>query len=333
MKSVIGLGNALTDILVHIESNSVLDHFGLPHGGMKAVDIREQENIDEYLSDSPRRTSPGGSASNTMRALARLGIKTGYIGKVGSDKTGDIFEQSIRDAGIQSFVLRGNNPSGRCFSLISPDGERTMCTYLGAALEMAYTDITKEMLSGFDCLYLEGFLVQDHDLIYNAGKTAKELGMTVALDLASYNVVEENLDFLKDFCKKYVDIVFANCREAQAFSRQNNPIEALDHLGKYCTIVVIKDGAYGTYIKYRGHVEHVRAMYGIRCIDSTGAGDIFAAGFLAGLCKGLFVTHAGTIGAAMAGEIVETDGTEINEESWEKIHDMVDKVENGEFLL
>lgn len=333
MKSVIGLGNALTDISIHIESNSVLDHFGLPHGGMKAVDIREQENIDEYLSDSKRKTYPGGSASNTMRAMAKLGIKTGYIGKVGHDKTGNIFEQSIRDAGIKSFVLRGNNPSGCCFSLISHGGERTLCTYLGAAAELTQADITKEMFAGFDCLYLEGFLVQDHDLIYNAGKMAKESGMTVALDLASYNVVEENLDFIKDFCKKYVDIIFANCREAEAFSSQNNPIEALDHLGKYCTIVVIKDGAYGTYIKYRGHVEHVRAMYGVRCIDSTGAGDIFAAGFLAGLCKDLFVTYAGTIGAIMAGEIVETEGTIISEESWGKIYDLIHQVENGKFLL
>lgn len=136
MKSVIGMGNALTDILINLKTDEVLERFMLPRGSMNLVDSDRQRRIGEYVAGMPRTLSLGGSASNTIRAMARMGVRTGYVGKVGGDTTGDFFEQALVNLGIEPHILRGNERSGRCVSLVSADGERTMCTFLGAALEM-----------------------------------------------------------------------------------------------------------------------------------------------------------------------------------------------------
>ena len=135
MKTVIGIGNALTDMLVNLESDSVLTRFGLAKGSMSLVDETLQKEISKSVSGLPYTLSLGGSADNTIRAMARLGCKVGFIGKVGHDTTGDFFESALQNLGIEPFILRGKQRSGKCVSLVSPDGERTMVTHLGAAVE------------------------------------------------------------------------------------------------------------------------------------------------------------------------------------------------------
>ena len=230
MKSVIGMGNALTDILINLKNDEILDTFKLPRGSMNLVDSELQRQVDASVADAPHTLSLGGSASNTIRALARMGASTGYIGKVGRDETGDFFERTLNELQIAPTVFRGDEPSGRCVSLVSPDGERTMCTYLGAALEMRHTELTPEIFDGYEYFYIEGYLVQDHELISNAVRIAKERGLQVALDLASFNIVEENLGFLHDLVDRHVDILFANEQEAAAFTGEKNPLEALDKI-------------------------------------------------------------------------------------------------------
>ena len=165
MKKVIGMGNALTDMLVNMKSDDTLAAFSLEKGSMNLVDTELQKKISKSVAGLPYTLSLGGSASNTIRAMARLGSQVGFIGKVGQDSTGDFFEQGLINVGVQPFILRGNSHSGRCVSLVSPDGERTMITYLGAAMEMTSYEISPDMFAGYDCLYIEGYLVQDHDLI------------------------------------------------------------------------------------------------------------------------------------------------------------------------
>ena len=159
MKSVIGMGNALTDILINLKTDEVLERFMLPRGSMNLVDSDRQRRIGEYVAGMPRTLSLGGSASNTIRAMARMGVRTGYVGKVGRDTTGDFFEQALVNLGIEPHILRGNERSGRCVSLVSADGERTMCTFLGAALEMRGDELNESLFDGYDCLYIEGYLV------------------------------------------------------------------------------------------------------------------------------------------------------------------------------
>lgn len=333
MNRIIGIGNALTDLLVNLKSDDILSRFGLRRGSMSLVDSKQLEQLEESVKNFPMAFSPGGSASNTIRALSQMGISCGYIGKIGHDKTGNIFEQALSGCGIETHLLQGESPSGRCMSLISPDGERTMCTFLGAALEMRDEEITPDLFTGYDCLYIEGYLVQDHKLITQAVRTAKSCGLQVALDLASFNVVEENLDFLHNLIAGQVDILFANEQEAAVFTGDSNPLESLDKIGKYCPIVVVKVGRHGAYIKYRGKVEHVGIVASARRVDTTGAGDYYAAGFLAGLCRGLTMEQCGTIGAVVSGHVIEVVGPTIDEHRWADIRKKIEEVTAGTFLL
>ena len=333
MKSVIGMGNALTDILINLKTDEVLERFMLPRGSMNLVDSDRQRRIGEYVAGMPRTLSLGGSASNTIRAMARMGVRTGYVGKVGRDTTGDFFEQALVNLGIEPHILRGNERSGRCVSLVSADGERTMCTFLGAALEMRGDELNESLFDGYDCLYVEGYLVQSHDLILQAARTAKECGLKVAIDLASFNIVAENLTFLRDLVREYVDIVFANEDEAKTFACEAEPLNALQAISELAELAVVKIGTKGALIKRGDEVVHVGIMAAARRVDTTGAGDFYAAGFLAGLCEGLSLRQCGTIGAITAGKVIEVVGTTFGEDAWKDIYRLVSKVKHEKYLF
>ena len=333
MKKVIGIGNALTDMLVNLRSDEVLEKFDLPRGSMSLVNSEQQKEISKSVSGLPYTLSLGGSADNTIRAMARLGCKVGFIGKVGRDSTGDFFESALDNLGIQPFILRGEERSGKCVSLVSPDGERTLVTHLGAAVEMKAEDLTPAIFEGYDCLYVEGYLVQDHNLIRGAIRMAKELGLKVAIDLASFNVVEENLDFLREVISEYVDIVFANEDEARVFSGEEEPVNALQYISTMCDLVIVKIGMRGALIKQGGEVSHVGIMAAAKRVDTTGAGDFYAAGFMAGMCEGLSLRQCGTIGAITAGKVIEIVGTTPTEEAWDDVARLVKRVKAGKLLF
>ena len=316
MKRVIGIGNALTDMLVNLQSDKVLETFGLPKGSMSLVDTASQTEISKSVAGLPYSLSLGGSAGNTIRAMARLGCEVGFIGKVGTDKTGDFFVQALENLGIEPFVFRGRERSGRCVSLISPDGERTMVTFLGAALELTAGEVSPEVFRGYDCLYVEGYLVQDHALIEGVVRAAGACGLKVAIDLASFNVVEANLEFLRRLVRDHVDIVFANEEEARAFTGEEEPLNALQMLSEMCELAVVKIGIRGALIKRGSEAVHVGIMAAAKRVDTTGAGDLYAAGFLAGMCEGLSLRQCGTIGAIAAGKVIEVVGTTFSEEAW-----------------
>ena len=318
MKRVIGIGNALTDMLVNLKTDKVLDTFNLPKGSMSLVDAALQTEISKSVAGLPYSLSLGGSAGNTIRAMARLGCDVGFIGKVGTDKTGDFFIQALENLGIEPFIFRGKERSGRCVSLISPDGERTMVTFLGAALELSAAEVTPAIFEGYDCLYIEGYLVQDHDMILRAIELAKEAGLQICLDMASYNIVEQDHDFFSLLINKYVDIVFANEEEAKAFTGKE-PEEALDVIAKMCSIAIVKLGARGSLIRKGTEEVHVHAVTVDRVIDTTGAGDYFAAGFLYGLTCGYSLEKCGKIGSILSGSIIRVIGAEMPAEWWEDI--------------
>lgn len=333
MKKVIGIGNALTDMLVNLRSDEVLEKFDLPRGSMSLVNSEQQKEISKSVSGLPYTLSLGGSADNTIRAMARLGCKVGFIGKVGRDSTGDFFESALDNLGIQPFIIRGEERSGKCVSLVSPDGERTLVTHLGAAVEMKAEDLTPAIFEGYDCLYVEGYLVQDHNLIRGAIRMAKELGLKVAIDLASFNVVEENLEFLREVISEYVDIVFANEDEARVFSGEEEPVNALQYISTMCDLVIVKIGMRGALIKQGGEVSHVGIMAAAKRVDTTGAGDFYAAGFMAGMCEGLSLRQCGTIGAITAGKVIEIVGTTPTEEAWDDVARLVKRVKAGKLLF
>ncbi len=333
MKRVIGIGNALTDMLVNLETDSVLGRFDLAKGSMSLVDTKLQTEISKSVAGLPYSLSLGGSAGNTIRAMARLGCDVGFIGKVGEDTTGDFFIQALENLKVEPVVFRGTERSGKCVSLITPDGERTMVTHLGAALELGPAEIEPAIFEGYDCLYVEGYLVQNHDLIRKAARTAKACGLQVAIDLASFNIVAENLEFLRALVREYVDIVFANEEEAKTFTGEAEPLNALQMISEMTQLAVVKIGTKGALIKQGGEVVHVGIMAAAKRVDTTGAGDFYAAGFLSGMCEGLSLRQCGTIGAITAGKVIEVVGTTFGEDAWDEIFRLVRKVTTEKYLF
>lgn len=333
MKRVIGIGNALTDMLVNLKSDTVLGKYKLAKGSMTLVDSEFQSKIAKNVAGMPYSLSLGGSAGNTIRAMAHLGCQVGFIGKVGADKTGDFFEQALLNLNVEPIVFRGKDRSGRCMSLVSSDGERTMATSLGAALELTHTEIMPTVFDSYDYLYVEGYLVQDHALIENVVKVAKSLGLKIAIDLASFNVVEENLNFLRSLVKDYIDIVFANEDEARVFAGEQEPVNALQYISEMCELSIVKIGTKGALIKYGTEVHQVGILSAAKRVDTTGAGDFYAAGFLAAFCEGLSLRQCGTIGAVTAGKVIEVVGTTFGDDVWQEIHTLIGQVKSGELLF
>lgn len=333
IKRVIGIGNALTDMLVNLSNDAVLTEYQLAKGSMSLVDSQLQTAVSKSVAGCPYSLSLGGSAGNTIRAMARLGCDVAFIGKVGEDNTGEFYEQALRNIGVEPYMLRSEERSGKCVALVSPDGERTFVTHLGAAADLHAGDIDGAIFDDYDCLYVEGYLVQDHDLIRSTVEKAKHHGLKVAIDLASFNVVEENCDFLRYIVEKYVDILFANEDEARAFTGEQEPLNALNAISRMCELAVVKIGMKGALIKRGDEVVHVGIMAAAKRVDTTGAGDFYAAGFMAGLCEGLSLRQCGTIGAITAGKVIEVVGTTFGEDAWREIFTLVERVRKDQYLF
>lgn len=317
MTKVLGIGNALVDILTMVEDESLMQALKLPKGSMQLVDGHRCNNIALATKEMRQSKASGGSAANTIHGLARLGVETAFIGHVGDDDTGHFFSSDMQQAGIKPLLFRSATPTGIANGLISPDGERTFATYLGAAIELSAAHLDEALFVGYDYLYVEGYLVQNEALLIKAMELAKTAGLKVVLDLASYNVVESNLPLLQRVMKDYVDIVFANEEEAKAFSGQE-PQLALGMLAALCEVAIVKVGAKGSYVQRADEVVKVEAM-AAKAIDTTGAGDLFAAGFLFGLINGEGLRKAALTGAVLAGNVVEVVGPKMDDARWAAI--------------
>ena len=318
MDKIIGLGNALVDVLATLKDDSLLTTMGLPKGSMQLIDEAKLQQIKDEFSQMKTHLATGGSAGNTILGLSCLGAATGFIGKVGNDTYGNFFRENLQKNNIQDNLLLSDLPSGVASTFISSDGERTFGTYLGAAASLKAEDLTLEMFKGYAYLYIEGYLVQDHDMILRAIKLAKEAGLQICLDMASYNIVEEDKEFFSLLINKYVDIVFANEEEAKAFTGKE-PEEALEIIGKQCSIAIVKVGCRGSLIRKGTEEVKVDAIPVKKVLDTTGAGDYFSAGFLYGLTCGYSLEKCAKIGSILSGNVIQVIGTTIPKERWDEI--------------
>jgi sugar/nucleoside kinase (ribokinase family) len=317
MKKVIGMGNALVDVLVRIDDDKLLEKFGLPKGSMQLVDKEKSQMIIGALSHLKYDIASGGSAANTINGLANLGLATGYIGKIHEDKFGEIFRKDMTEKGIVAFLLSGSQDTGIATTLISPDSQRTFGTYLGAAVELATADIRPEYFDDYDYFHIEGYLVQNHELIETAVKLASRAGLKVSIDLASYNVVEANLEFLKKLVHDYVDIVFANEEESKAFTGLEAEA-ALEEIAKMCEMAIVKVGAKGSLVKAGSDQVSVGAIKA-NPLDTTGAGDLYAAGFLFGLSNNYSLEKCAQLGGLLGGNVIEVIGPKMNATRWDAV--------------
>ncbi len=315
MASILGIGNALTDILAILPDDTLLQELALPKGSMQHVDRETGNRIWEKLKPLGADLVAGGSAANTINGAATFGMESGFIGKVGDDDLGSLFKSNQEKDGIRSILLKGDNPTGRAMVLITPpNAERTFAVYLGAALELVPDDLHPEWFEGWDYFHIEGYLVQNQATVRRAIELAKAAGCRISIDLASYNVVEANFEFLHEIIEEYVDIVFANETEAEAFTGLP-PREALDSIARICDTAVVKIGKDGSMVR-RGDELHFIKARPAAAIDATGAGDLYAAGFLYAHSIGMPLKTCGDIGSAIAAKVVEVVGTKIDQPRW-----------------
>ena len=317
MSSILGVGNALIDIITQLDDDSVLKEFGLPRGSMTLIDAGLSQKIYEATAKNKRQITAGGSAANTIRSLANLGVNCGYLGKTGNDELGKVFKSEFENKGITTHIKLSEKDTGRVMGLISTDSERTMATYLGAAADLSPSDFTTSLFTPYKYLYAEGYLVQNRELIKIIFEMAKSQGLITAIDMASYNVVEENLAFLKKLIVASVDIVFANEEEAFALTGKS-PDEALNEIATMCETAVVKVGERGSLIQ-RGDEKHIINGIKANAIDTTGAGDNYAAGFMYGITKGYNLEKCGKIASLIAGKSVEVLGANIPCALWGEI--------------
>ena len=317
MTKVLGMGNALVDVLATIEDDNMLELLDLPKGSMQLIDTSKFEKISREINKFKTEIISGGSAANTILGLARLGVKTGFIGRIGKDSFAEYFKNDMSKYKVNSHLTEVDEASGVASTFISADGERTFGTYLGAAALLKAEDLRKEDFEGYDYFYIEGYLVQNYDLIRTAIIMAKEAGAKIILDMASYNIVEESRDFLIEIIPEYVDIVFANEQEAEAFLHLPAE-EAVSELAKLTDIAIVKTGSQGSWLQQGDNKIFIPAQK-VNCVDSTGAGDLYASGFLYGLINNLSLQKSGETGTMLAAEVIQEVGAKIPDTGWGKI--------------
>ena len=317
MKKVLGIGNALVDILTRIDNDNILNELGLPKGSMQLVGEDFSVKAGNMLKHFEHSMAPGGSAANTIHGLAKCGVETGYIGFTGNDEVGLFFEEAMKSAGVKPIMFHDDVHSGIAHAIISPDGERTFATDLGAAVLLNESHLTLDLFKGWDYCYVEGYLIANRPLFEKAIKLAKQAGCKVVLDLASYNVVEDNRDFLMELLPQ-INIVFANEEESKALTH-STPEDALEFIAKNCEIAIVKVGSKGSFIK-RGTEKVQVGVNKVNVVDTTGAGDMYAAGFMAGLIFGYDLKKCGELGNCLAGNVIQNIGAKLTDEQWSEVH-------------
>jgi len=318
-KVIVGIGSALVDILIH-EDDEFLKTAGVLKGGMTYVDSR---HIEEVMSRAKGKVTivPGGSACNTIIGIGRLGGNARFIGKLGNDEFGNIFQTGLKNNNVEPVLLKSASPTGRVLSIITPaDAQRSMLTYLGASSDARGDEITDRYFEDAAILHIEGYLVYNEDLIMAALKGAKRAGVLISLDLSNFTVVEEKKPLLEKIVNEFVDILIANEDEARVFTGYSDEKQALKFLSEKADIAVLKVGRRGSFISKGGEVITVKPT-GIvsTAVDTTGAGDLWASGFLFGLVNGYPLEECGKIASMCGYEVCQVIGANIPEQGWERI--------------
>jgi sugar/nucleoside kinase (ribokinase family) len=323
-KLVVGVGSALVDILTR-EGDDFLEAAGAVKGGMVYVDRDHIERTLARASGSPR-VVPGGSACNTVVGIGKLGGSARFVGKCGQGAMGRFFENALRSNNVDPRLFRSETATGRVLSIITPDAQRSMLTFLGAAAETRPEDIGEDLFENAAVVHIEGYILFNPDLMRKAVIAAKSAGARVSLDLASFNVVQEARGFLAEIVKEYVDILIANEDEARAYTGETEPRPAVQALGREVDIAALKLGARGSLIVRDGRIVMVPpAGDGRKALDTTGAGDLWASGFLYGLVEGYPLEKCGELGSACGYEVCQVVGASIPDDGWQRIRKILEK--------
>lgn len=307
---VVGIGNAIVDVLSQADEAFLVTH-GLAKGSMTLIDGNRAKGL--YAAMGPGIEVSGGSAANTMAGLTSLGGKGAFIGKVRNDQLGGIFQHDIRAAGVgfETPIATDGPPTARCLIFVTPDAQRTMNTYLGAAVELAPADLDEAAIARAKVTYMEGYLWDPPNAkmaFQEAARMAHDAGRKVALSLSDSFCVERHRDSFLELIGGHVDILFANETEICALFQVADFDRALQETRGHCEIAALTRSAKGSVVLANGEVCVVDAAPVDKVIDTTGAGDLYAAGFLYGYTKGKGLYDCGRIGALAAAEILSHYG-------------------------
>ena len=308
---VIAIGNAIIDVIANCEE-SLIEQLGLARGGMMLIDADQARML--YDAMGPAREVSGGSAANTLAGLAALGAKCGFIGQVAQDQLGEVFTHDIRAGGIQFTVppRAGNPPTARCLIFVTPDGQRTMNTFLGASHYLPAAALDEAVIAEAEVLYLEGYLWDPEEpraAMRKAIAAARKAGRKVAFTPSETFVIDRHrTDFLDLIEAGQIDVLFCNEHEMAALTQQDDFETGIATLAPKIPVLVVTRSAQGAIAVADGMREQVAAEPIEKVVDTTGAGDLFAAGFLFGHVRGMKLADCLRMGAICASEIISHYG-------------------------
>ncbi len=320
-KRITGIGSALVDVLIN-ETDQFLQDLGKTKGGMTLVEDHDIEQILSKTTQTPMIV-PGGAACNTIVGVGNLGGDARFIGRRGEDTYGQTFESQIISCHVEPRLSISPSPTGKVLSVITPDAQRSMFTFLGASTELSPISITPELFQDTAISVIEGYLLFNPDLMMASVKAAKAAGSLIALDLASFEVVNASKTILKDIVKEYVDILIANEDEAKAYTGFTDESSAMEILSQDVTYAILKVGKRGSFVSYNGKITRIDPVSGNDPVDTTGAGDLWAAGFLFGIANGFSIEKSGQLGSACGYEVCQIIGAQIPEPAWQRIRALI----------
>ncbi|MCS6831031.1 MAG: adenosine kinase [Armatimonadota bacterium] len=310
---VFGMCNALVDVQVRVDEK-MLSELGLQKGGMFLIDEAQRGFLVKHLAHSVVHSEAGGSGANTMIGVALLGGRACYTSKVADDEHGAIYRRSLSDKGVKPNLAIGGDSTGVSFILLTPDAQRTMCTYLGASQQLRPDEVNVDDLRQSRYLYITGYLwdtESQKQAVLHAMQEANKAGVRVAFSLSDLFCVRRHKNDFQQLLEQHVDVLIGNASEAQELSGTDNPHHAVRLLADYCEIAVVTMDSRGALIQARNTVHEIPA-FRVEAIDATGAGDMYAAGLLYGLCAGLPLDAAGKLAAYTAAQVVTKMGARLD---------------------
>jgi sugar/nucleoside kinase (ribokinase family) len=313
---VFGVGNAIVDTLAQIDDQLIAD-LGINKGGMSLMDSENQAKVLGKLDHQNLQLASGGSAANTMVAIAQSGGTGVYCGKVAHDTNGEFYRQDMEESGIKfpvALAPETSLPTGTCVVLTTPDAERTMCTHLGVSTTLAKSDLNLDLLAQAKCSYIEGYLWDAEGpraACVEAFEQSKKLGVRAAFTFSDAFLIDRFADDFRNVVSEYCDIIFCNSDEAKQFFGSDSIDDCTTKMAAICELAFITDGSNGCFVVENGVVSNV-AGFPVKAIDTNGAGDAFAGGALFGLTNGMTSAQAAKWGNYFASRVVENIGPRID---------------------
>lgn len=322
-KLVVGVGSALVDILVN-ENDEFVEKAGAVKGGMIYVDKIRIDEIVGLAGGNPI-VVPGGSACNTVVGIGQLGGRARFLGKCGKDSMGQLICDDLKKQNVEPMLLESDSSTGRVLSVITPDAQRSMLTFLGASGEVQASEMNPSCFESAAIVHIEGYLLFNRDLFKGVIKAARRAGALISLDLASFNVVEEAKDELPGLVEQYIDILIANEDEAQAYTGIEDEPKALNVLVEQVDIAVLKMGARGSLVAHKDQRWQIQPHGDGSAVDTTGAGDLWASGFLFGLVNRIPLDKSADLGSLCGHAVCQVVGANIEQEQWDIIRNSVEE--------